>query len=143
MANEIQISALLSINNGSLQYQSRPNKFSANQVAAIGPTPGYVLATTTGTLIDLSKLTTPGVGDIQNLDLLNSVEFGLYIPSINEFFPMFELLPGEIYPFRLSQFLGQEFGTSTGGTSPGGAGCQLMVRGIGGACGVKINVFNK
>ncbi len=143
MANEARVTCSLQIRGGNTDYLSRPTSFQANVSSPItGPTPGIVNATQTGTIVSLALLTTPGLCRIQNLDLVNSVEMGVFDPDTNEFYPLLEFLPGESYPLRLSQFLGQELGTATTGTSSVGAD-QLMLRGIGGTVETLVEAFNK
>ncbi len=101
-------------------------------------------ASQSGSLVSLSLLTTPGLCFVKNLDTtgLLVLELGVYDPDTNEFYPMLEFYSGEGLPLRLSQFLGQEMGTSSPGTGSTGSGIQLMVRGVGGACPCIIDAFN-
>lgn len=102
MANEAAIKSSLSITKGNLQYQSRPGSFNADVTGAKGPTPGAVaIATSPGTDISFSELTTPGFVRIQNLDSTNFVEFGIWDGST--FHELGELQPGEEYVFRFSR----------------------------------------
>ena len=140
-ANAIQMRGSLTINNGNLVVPPIPFNFVAAQSLAIGPTPGSVLATKQGTNVNLSVLVQPGVCTITNLDTINYVEIGVWDPITNEFYVLLEALPGETWPMRLSRFLGEDIGTGSG-TTPGGTGKQLRIKGIGGACWCNVLAYN-
>lgn len=139
MANEITVNCNLQVVNGSLQYQSRPTSFNASQAVAIGPAVGSKLIATTGTQIDLSTLTTPGMCRIQNLDAANYVEYGLTDGTY--FYPLGEILPGETYVLRLYRRLGSR--EATPGTGSTAGTLHLMIRADTAACYVLVEVFNK
>lgn len=141
MANEITVRASLQVNNGNQQYQSRPTSFRANQTNAGGPTPGGFTATTDGVNVSLTSLTTPGLCFLQNLDTVNYVQFGIWDADVSKFYPLGELLPGEGYVLRLARTIGQEY-TGTGTTSTD-SNQSLRLKGIGGACRVIVQVFEK
>lgn len=122
MSNEAQIQSQLAINVGNYSWQCLPGSFNADVSAygAAGPTPGSVLATLSGTLIDLSKIITPGgLCSIQNSDLTNFVEIGMYDPDVSKFYSFMELLPGEQWVFRLARNYDNEYGAGTGTTGSG------------------------
>ena len=112
MANEITVTAGLRVNKGNLDYQSRPQVFTADLNTAEGPFVGALEISTSGTIIDLSEMSQPGVGRITNLDDTNRVEFGIW-DGTSVFYPWGEWLPGETWPFRLSRYLQ---GPGTAGT---------------------------
>lgn len=144
MANEIQVRSSLQIKNGNQFYQSQPTAFVADQGTAGGPTPGMLLVSQLGTAVSLAQLTAlGGLCWMQNLDPTNYVEYGVYDPDTNEFFPLGEILAGECYTLRLSRFLGSEFGTGTSGTATTGSGVQFMLKAVGGDCQVIVDAFNK
>lgn len=119
MANEatIQTSLIIRKTSGSItqiDYLSRPQTFNADVTGAKGPTPGAISVSTSGTDLDLSELTTPGLCRISNQDATNYVEYGIYDSSSARFFPLGELLPGESYILRLSRNVGEEYYSTTG-----------------------------
>lgn len=139
MTNEASIQSNLRLSVGSLNYQSRPTQFYADVSAAKGPTPGNVLCALTGTNVDLSELTTPGLCRIMNLDSTNYVEVGIYDGA--SFYPLMELLPGESFVFRLARNLNEEYGTGTGTTGEGINTLQIKARTA--ACQVLVEAFEK
>ncbi len=121
MSSEAKITSSLVINGGNagfLNYQSLPATFTADCTVAVaaGSTPGSVLCTVLGTLIDLTELTNPGgLCRLQNLDSTNYIEIGLHDAVTGEFYPVLELLPGESFIVRLARFLGEDqIGTGSG-----------------------------
>ena len=114
MADEITISGSINIANSPLDYNSSPISFSADMTGRKGPTPGAVTVTTSGTVISLAQLTTPGICFIQNLDETNYVQYGIYDTTSSTFFPLGELLAGEFTILRLARDIGAEWlGTGT------------------------------
>jgi len=119
MANEAQINSSLTIRklSGSIaliDYVSRPTAFSADVTGTKGPTPGAVTISTSGTDIDLTGLTTPGLVRLHNQDATNYVEWGIRDASTGRFYPVGELLPGESYVFRFARSVGDEYYSTTG-----------------------------
>lgn len=113
MSNEIQVRASLQIKNGNQQVQTQPTAFYANQSRVGGPDPGGITVPTTGTDVSFAALTQPGMCRISNLDAVSTLIVGIKFGSF--FYPLMDVLPGEFYVLRLSQFLGKEvFGTGTG-----------------------------
>lgn len=138
MANEITVNSSLTVQNGSLVYQSRPTAFTATQEVAIGPVVGSILVSTAGTSVSLASLATPGLCRIQNLDGTNIVEVGLSDGVY--FYPLLDLLPGETYVVRLCRHLGRrEVAPGTGSTTP----LSLMLRADDADCYVLVEAFNK
>jgi hypothetical protein len=141
MASEASFSTSLSIEKDNLHYRQASN-FLADVSAAKGPTPGIVLATESWAQVDLSMLTTPGLCYIANLSEDYTVCIGTRDTASGEYSPTLDFLPGEGYPVRLSQFLGQEL-ESTSGTGTAGSGCTLAVKGIGGSAYLRVEAFEK
>jgi hypothetical protein len=140
MANEISVTSSLQINNGNLQYTSRPSAFRANMNGANGPVPGAVVASTSGTNVSFAPLVKPGMCRIQNLDSTNYIEWGLWDSGASKFYPLGEMFPGETYIIRLSRFLGYEQGPGTG-TGTSGHGVSLRLKGVGGPCNAVVEAF--
>lgn len=139
MANEAQVRASLQIISGKLEYFSKPVVFLADVAGAKGPVPGAIQATRAGTDVDFSELTTPSLCKIMNLDDTNRLEYGVWDPEGNKFYPFGELLAGEFTVLRLSRNLQEEYGTSTGTT--GADTNRLRVRGIQAAVDVLVEAF--
>jgi hypothetical protein len=140
MSNEATVRNSLQIKTGNLDYRPQPTQFTLDAADDIGPTPGAMLATTTGlgVEVDLSVITAagavPGLCRVHNLDDTNYVELGIYDGV--EFNPLLEIGPGEFYPFKLSRDLFY-----------GGAGTavvnQLRVRADTASCRVIVDVFGR
>lgn len=119
MANEATVRSMLQIKKTSgsitqIEYTSSPSTFQADVTGTKGPSPGAVTVTTSGTNIDLTELTTPGLCRISNQDATNYVEVGVKDASTSVFYPLMELLPGESYVIRLSRNVGEEYYSTTG-----------------------------
>ncbi len=144
MANEAQIRISLNIRLGTLTYQSSPTGYNADVLTNHGYTPGTILVSKYGTDVDLTQLSQPGLCIIQNLDDTNFVEYGIYdLDSPNAaFYPLGEVLPGEIYLLRLSRLLGYQLGTGSG-TASGDTGLRLRFKANTAACRVKIEAFER
>jgi len=118
VANEISIRSQLTVRKGYIDYRSNPVAFEADMAGAKGPTPGAIAASTDGVDVDLSELTTPGVARFMNIDDTNFVEYGIFDPETNVFYPFGKILPGETYVVRLSSNFGEQYaGTGTGTTA--------------------------
>jgi hypothetical protein len=143
MAGEAQITTSLVIRKGNLLYISQPQAFVGNvnsNLPNIGPVPGQLIAGVGGVNINFGAVTTPGYGTIQNLDTVNTIHVGIFIAgSTNRFFPLFEVQPGEIYPFRISRHLLVDYpATGTGSPEPA---ASLHVRADVAPCAFVLNVF--
>lgn len=139
MSREITVSAGLNVRNGNLNYPSSPRQFTADMSAIGGPTPGTIDVSTTGTDIDLSGLTTPGMCFIHNLDATNYVQLGVWNPDQSEFYPIMRIKAGEHYVIRLDPDLNEEYaGTSTGTT---GELNTLRLVAANAACKVRVDAF--
>lgn len=140
MANEATVRSSLQILEGKVDYRSQPTVFLADVAAGTkGPTPGALTATVAGIDVDLSELTVPGLCRIMNLDGTNFVEVGIWDGTT--FFPMLDMLAGESYVIRLSQCLGEEFGTGTGSTGP--PINTLRIKADTASCDVLVEAFEK
>lgn len=135
MASEARLNIGLQISKGNLQFRSNPTAFTANVSGTKGPVPGAITVAVTGTNVNFSELTTPGLCRITNLDSTNFVTYGVYDGA--SFFPLGEILPGEFYLLRLSRYLNEEFvGT---GTNADANQFRLMANGA--ACNVLVEAF--
>lgn len=147
MAREITVRSSLSIRVPAVafDYRSAPTQFVADLVTATpkGPTPGAITVGTSHTVIDLSQLTTPGMAWLQNQDDENFVEVGVYLSWLSLFIPVLELLPGETYPVRLARFLGEDLDPTTGTGTADSHVPQLAMKAVGGACIVRVDVFER
>ena len=140
MANEITVHSSFDINNGSLQFRGLPSSFTASMVGKKGPTPGAITVLTTGTDVDLSQLTTPGMCQLTNLDTINVIEYGIWDPETTKYYPLGELLPGESYGIRLSRNLQWEYaGVGTGTTGP--ETNKLRLRSSNTTCNAVVSAF--
>lgn len=128
MANEATVNSLLQITKGNLQYASRPTAFRVDVENVGGPTPGAILVTPTGVDVDLSVLISPGLCRIANYDTTNYLEYGIWDPDNDRFFPLGEVGPGETYVIKLSRNLSSEFGTGVGTGTVGEAVNSLRLR---------------
>lgn len=117
MANEITVNISLQVKSGNLNYRSQPTVFRADMDGVKGPTPGSITVPVTGVSVSFSELTTPGFCRLQNLDETNYVEYGILDTLGSVFYPLGELLPGEIAIIRLSRNLGESYPTTGTGTS--------------------------
>lgn len=142
MASEIQVRMSLLIRKGNLQFQSQPTQFIANMDGdPKGPSPGAITVPITNKLVYFEHLTTPGVCVLRNVDATNYVEYGVFDPQTNVFYPLGEILPGESYILRLSRNFGEQYsGSGTGTTTPENYFC---LKANGGSCIVQVEAFEK
>lgn len=101
MANEINFTYRLSINNGSFTYGGPDRVFNITQTNKGGCKPGKVAIATSATNISLSGLTAAGLTEITNLSTANYVDIDCTI----------RLKPGESYVVRIKP------GTTPAGTA--------------------------
>lgn len=144
MADEARVVNTLQINNLSLKWRTPSPGFSADVSGTFGPTPGAVTVSVSGTDIDFSKLTTPGLCEITNLEdpatATNYVTLGVYDPTYDVFTPVDEIHPGETWTRRWSRFVARE---STGtGTGPGAYNNTIQLRSSSGTSRVAVNTFD-
>lgn len=139
MANEVQIRSSLQVNKDAIEYQSRPTAFAADMAGTKGPTPGALTVSTGGTDVDLTGLTTPGFCRMQNQDTTNFVTYGIWDPEGNKFFPLGEMLAGEVFVLRLARDIEAEYGTGTGTT--GANTNRLRLKANTAACVVLVEAF--
>lgn len=125
MADEARVTCGLSIRKTSdgvviMDYRAGVSAFVADVSGAGGPYPGGVVIPTTGTDIDLTKLTAyGGFIHLENYDADNRFEWGIYDAEMNHYLPVGEVLPGEAYTWRLSRNFSEEFTQTGTGTSSG------------------------
>lgn len=144
MANEARVVNTLQIKNLSLNWRTPAGGFSADVSGTFGPSPGAVVVSASGTDIDFSKLTTPGLCEITNLEdpdtVTSFVTLGVYDPSNDAFTPVDEIHPGETWTRRWSRFVGRE---STGtGTGPGAYNNTIQLRSSSGTSRVAVSTFD-
>lgn len=139
MAQEIRVTCSLGITTDYLEYQSRPSAFLADLTTATpkGPTPGAITATTAGTNISFAQLTHPGFCRFANQDAANTVAVGAWDGT--NFYPIFDLKPGEFCVLRLSALLGNETQTGTGTADTGDD--YLRAKGINGPASLLVEAF--
>lgn len=148
MANEAQLRTSLYVRKQAddgtilLEYQSRPSAFAADVSGTKGPVPGAIQVTTSGTDVDFSQLTTPGLCRVMNFDSTNYVEYGIRDPDSRIFYPLGELLPGESFVLRLSRNIQEEYfpSTGTGTTTPAN---KFHFKANTAACSVLVEAFEK
>lgn len=95
MTGTIQIIQNIKVENGSFKFpDSDIRRRSYTQTGQGGAVPGTltVPTTATGTLIDLTALTTPGWARFKNVDPTNFIKVGLQVGGT--FYPFARLLPG-------------------------------------------------
>jgi len=97
MANEINVTAALRVQNGNLVFDSSTSSKSFDQTAAGGPTPGYVTIGTSEESETFSELGTLGWLLMENLDSTNYVEWGFATGVYGG-----RLEAGELAVFRLN-----------------------------------------
>jgi len=73
MANEISISASLSLENGELKIPTYGGAYNANQSAAAGGVPGFLALTTTEAAIGTTGVTTPGWVWMKNVGAVTAI----------------------------------------------------------------------
>lgn len=143
MSDEFRLQVSLQARSGNLDYRSSPTSFSADLEAteAKGPTPGAIRVPAGGVAVSFSELTTPGFVILQNLDDTNYVEYGIRDPGTGVFYPLGELMSGEINLLRLSRNLLEEYtNTGTGTTSPGN---QFWLKASVDPCTVVVSAFER
>jgi hypothetical protein len=142
MSNEIRVTASLSVNKGNLRYQNQGNAFLADMAGNRGQVPGGLTVPAGGRYVSFDDLTSPGWCLITNVETADSdayVEWGLYDPSADQFWPVGELLPGESCVLRLSRNLLEQYeGTGTGTTAPV---MHFFMKAPAGDCNVVVNAF--
>lgn len=146
MAREFNVQASLTVNSGKVKFRNKSSSFSADQgdiapsaPTPMGPSPGAVNVSASGTDIDLSQFDTPGFCFIENQHPTVSFEYGVYDPETLVFYPFGELKPGEGVPFRFSRNFGQEYS----GTGTTAATNRLRCKGIDGASIAGVFAFER
>jgi hypothetical protein len=144
VANTATVRVSLRIDSDDFQpyHQSQPTAFQADIGTVMGPTPGAISVSLSGTDVDLSQLAVPGLCTLTNLDSTNYVTYGVLDPTTGYFYPFGELLPGEVNLVRLSRQFGEEFVGTVTGTGTDAINNVLHLRANGAACNVRIEAFN-
>lgn len=140
MTQEIRFSTVVTINKDGLSI-SDSKSFAKDMTTAKGPAPGSFQASVTGTLIDLTNLSTYGVVVFKNYDSTNKFEIGFYVGTT--FYPYAEIGPGEEYSYYLSENLGEQYGTAGTGTTGPALEDFLMVRAINAAVNVSVEIYER
>jgi hypothetical protein len=120
MANEVSIRTSLQVKAENINFQS-PSVNSGDDLGVFkGPCVGTISVTTAGTPIDFTQMERVGWCFIQNQSTESYVDYGIYITSLGEFFPLFEIPPGVAVVTKFSKFFTTEYdveGTGTGTTN--------------------------
>lgn len=146
MADEITIRGSLTVrkvSNSVTLIDERINEaYTDTMDGTKGPTPGYLLIPVGGKVISFVELTTPGWCVIHNCDEENYVEWGIYDPQTDLFYPVGEIGPGQSAgPFELSRNLAEEYVSTGTGTS--GPTNQFFMKANTADVGVIIKAFEK
>lgn len=111
-----------------------------------GPYPGAIAISISGTDIDLSKFSRPGLVDMYNPELVTSgkyVEYGIYDPALLVFRPLGEVGPSERYLWKLSRNIGEEWSLIPTGTGTGPVNKTLRFKAYGGTVNMFIGIFER
>lgn len=142
MSDEASVKQGLQITIGGRRIYSPPAaSFRIDVSTAKGPTPGSVTALAIGTDVDLSQLTVPGLCHIINYSATDYLEYGIYDPETNRFYPLGEIAASSEYVFEFSRNLFEE--TAGTGTSPLSATNRFRVRGGNSTIECVVNAFEK
>ncbi len=141
MSSEATITSSLTINKRDsttgvqqILHTTQPASCTADVTGTKGPTPGSLTISTSGTVVSLTQITTPGLVRVMNQDTTNYIEFGVYNGAT--FFPFGEVLPGETFVFRFSRNL---FYGSSGTASVN----SLYARANTASCSLLVEAFDK
>lgn len=138
MASEISLNVNYTLKKGNLDERGTPNQFNITMNGTKGPTPGSIRVPTTGIVVNLSAIDTPGLCWIHNIDSTNFVTMGVYDGS--RFYPLLKFPAGVAYPVILSNYINQEFvGTGTGTNADIN---QLMLIADTAACQVVVKAYD-
>lgn len=140
MANEIQVTGGWTHTNG---YKSLgPRSFTLDQEGDfLGPFPGAVSVPLTGYDVVIPTGVVPGMIEIWNQDATNYVEYGVYEPANNVFYPVGEVGPGKSYRWYMSRNFGEEWTSIGTGTGTSGENNRLRFRPNGAAVNCFIGIF--
>jgi hypothetical protein len=142
MSDEARIRVSLEITNGNLNHRSYPTDYNADVSGQKGPTPGAIGVTIYGTVVDFSELTTPGFCRLSNQSDTETVDYGMYDPETDKFYPLGEIPPGEFYLVRFSSLMGGEYpGAGTGTGTSGPITNNFMIRSRTESCDVLVEAF--
>lgn len=155
MSSEVRINCGMSIRKMSSDRQtalvghnSSVSGFVADMTGAKGPVPGAIEVATTGTQVDFSQLTRPTfcqithLGRVDGVDPTNVdyVQYGIWNPANNNFYPLGEIWAGESYILRLSRNI-QEIYAGPGSGTEVGETARMMLLANGAAQNVKVEAF--
>lgn len=147
MANEARVTTSLTIRKVSgtivLLDERHSDSFAVDVDGAAGPTPGLVSISTSGTDVDFSRLTYPGLVRFKSLDATNYVDVGAYEPATGVFYPLFEVGPGESYVHKLSRNLGEQWGGTVTGTGTDAENNTIRMRANGAAVNMYVGAFER
>lgn len=140
MADEATIRQGIQIIVGGRRIYAPPTAaFKVDVSVATGPTPGRITALVTGTDVDLSALTTPGLCHIINYSTTDYLIWGIYDPETLRFYPVGEVAAEGEQVIELSRELAGEFT----GTAEVSSTNRLQVRGGAGTVECAVNAFEK
>ncbi len=122
-------------------YNPPAASFRVDVSTAKGPTPGSVTATAGGVDVDLSQLTVPGLCHIINYSTTDFLEYGVYDPETDRFYPLGEVAAEGEYIFEFSRNLFGEFAGT--GTAELSATNRFRVRGGNSTIECTVNAFEK
>jgi hypothetical protein len=148
MADEATITAMLNISrevgSENISFQNLgPGSFNADVTGPGGPSPGTVMASATGSQINLkAQLTNPSLYVMYNVGQY-PVDVGIYDVGRGYAYFFSRLYPGEQYVGRFSPFMFGETGPGTAGTGTIGPDDNvLIVRGVGATGYLNISAFD-
>lgn len=119
-----------------------PQSFTADlEGTFLGPFPGAVSVPLTGYDVSIPADVVPGMIEIWNQDATNYIEYGIYEPASNVFYPVGEVGPGERYVWKLARNIGEEWASIGTGTGTSGENNRLRFRPNGAAVNVFIGIF--
>lgn len=147
MSNEARVQSVLTVQKRDtttgllvIDYRHGGGSFTADVGGLVGPTPGSFTVAVSGTDVDLSKLTTPGLVRFVNMDPTNYVTWGPYDEDTDVYYPLGEILPGESYVIRLHRFFLREM-TGTGTLSGEASALRFVANNA--SCVVSVEAFDK
>jgi hypothetical protein len=141
MANEGTLRLSLSIRGGNVDERTSPTVCRFDVENPRPPSPGLVVAPTTGADVDLSALDVPGPCWMHNTSEDYPVEYGIHDGT--KFHPLGYVLPGMICFHYFSPNFGQEPNVPTGTASGTDTVVNTFrVRGIGGSADIDVKCYD-
>lgn len=141
MADEADIRVSLQIQKDQVYYASQPTQYYADVdtvPSSDGTLPGLVTVTTEGTDVNLSSFVDPRLCMMRNFGPGYYVEYGIFDPQTNIFYPLGEMLPNENYLVRLSRNLFEQYGPTGTGTTPAENTFRMKSNGASSVCLVSV-----